>query len=156
MPASCPYDNKQVKYIRFLYVLLSLFWIVLIILYRLFPTRNLIEIFILSLPLIIFLISGSCLKGITPNVEKFLFKSSLLTIGLLMVVPLLNWIKDGKGDKAFFIKLTGTAVIFSMIPLIDVWVGENKIGIVKHLKSGFQTMSICLMIYALFIKILHY
>ena len=84
------------------------------------------------------------------------FQSNYFAFGLLIVVPLLTWLsKDYVGNRQKFINILIAALILAMLGLLDVWVTKKWLSTVKHTKSVLQTMSLILIIYALYIYYLH-
>jgi len=145
------YNNNQIINIRRVYLFALIGWIILIALYKLIPPSDVIEAIILFLPVLVFIISYVSVPEITYKVEKYMFKANLLTLGLLVALPLLNWIYTNHNEnRALFIKLAATAIIFSMVTLIDVWVPRDHLPVVKHIKSVLQTMAITLLIFGLY------
>lgn len=145
------YTQNQIKMIRWVYFFAIIGWLFLIFWYQLFPPLDFIEAGILVLPLMVFLISYSSIPHITEQVEGYMFKANLLTLGLLIALPLLNWAYSNfNGNRVLFIKLAATAIIFSMLTLIDVWVPHRFLPLEKHIKSILQTSAITLLIFALY------
>ena len=148
----CPcYDNDQTTGIKRVYLFALIGWIILIITYKLIPPHDAIEIAILFVPIVVFLISYISIPKITYKVERYMFKANLLTLGLLVALPLLNWVNTNRNEnRTLFIKLAATAIIFSMLTLIDVWVPCEYLPVVKHIKSVLQTSAITLLIFGLY------
>lgn len=147
---SC-YSKPQVIKVKWVYLLGLIGWIVLIFLYRLVPPMDGVETAILLLPVIVFTVSYMNIPTVTYSVEKYMFKANLLTLGLLVVLPLLTWVNARfNKNRALFIKLAATAIIFSMITLIDVWIPHDYLPVVKHIKSVLQTTAITLLIFGLY------
>lgn len=151
-PKDAPcYNNNQTTNVQRVYLLGLIGWIILIILYKLVPTSDFIEIIILFIPIFVFSVSYMSVPNITYRIEKYMFKANLLTIGLLVALPLINWGYTGSDkNRTIFIKLAATAIIFSMITLIDIWVPAKFLPIIKHVKSVFQTSAIVLLIFGLY------
>lgn len=143
--------QNQSFYIRLIYVINLLFWIYLLYYYNLFYTNNIVETIIIFIPIILFILAIISANCITSNVESFMFRTNLLTVGLLVTLPLLTWIADKfDGDKKTFFHISATAIILSMFTMIDIWVPENYLCMIKHFKSGIQTIAIMLLIYAIY------
>ena len=115
------------------------------------PTSDLVEAVILYIPVIVFLISYMSAPNVTHQVENFMFQADLLTLGLLVALPLIQWSQIGSSkNQTTFIKLATIAIILSMLTLIDVWVSHEYLYIVKHLKSIVETIVIVILIYGLY------
>ena len=146
-------DNSRDKcfYIRLIYILAIILWIFLIFVLSLYRTGWL-GYLILSLPIIAFLIGFYNISSITEEVEVELFSSNYWSIGLMIVIPLLVWLdREYKGDKKWFSYIFVTAVIFSTLSLLDVWLPRDWLSINRHVSSILQTMSIVLLVFALYV-----
>jgi len=147
---SC-YTHSQKKTVRWVYLLGLIAWIVLVSLYGLIPSCDAVETLIVFIPVVVFTISYLNIPNINRKVEKYMFKANLLTLGLLVVLPLITWVNARyTKTRVLFIKLTATAIILSMITLIDVWVTHEYLPVVKHIKSVLQTAAITLLIFGLY------
>jgi hypothetical protein len=80
-----------------------------------------------------------------------MLKANLLTLGLLIALPLINWARDASPEsKEMFMKIAATAIILSLLTLIDWWVNKKYIYLLKHTKSIFQTYAIVLLMIGLY------
>ncbi len=144
------YGRKKVRNIRILYILACVAWTILIFSIGLYETK-LGGFIILSIPYFVFFSGYYEANLLTPEVEDDNFQSNYLSIGLLIVLPLLTFINGSfKGNRNKFVAIMILALILTMLSLIDVWVPEQYISYVRHVKSIFQTLSIILLIYALY------
>lgn len=146
------HDDKQIFQLRVVYTIFMFLWTYIAFSLGLFSkVCNWVEWLILLLPIFIFSIGFFSVPDISHQVEGFMFRANLLTLGLLVALPLLNWMNERyQGDKLLFMKLISIAIIFSMLTLIDVWVPHRFLPIIKHIRSALQTISITLLIYVLF------
>lgn len=145
------YEKHQHRILQILYVCAIIVWILLTICYGINPPKDFCETLILLIPIICFIIAFTFIHTITESVEAMMLKANLLTIGLLVALPLINWTKETSVEnKTLFIKLAATAIILSLITLIDWWVPKKYIYIQKHIKSIFQTFAIVLLIFGLY------
>lgn len=144
---------RRAKVITTIYMVAIIFWIFLMLSLGLVKTQNMsiLHVFIFVIPLAIFVFGIMNSKVITVEVEDELFTADYLPFGLIIVIPLLTWIsKDYKGDKRMFINTVIVAIILSMISVLDIWVAPKNLFAVKHSKSALQTMSIALIVFAMF------
>lgn len=144
---------RRSRMIVIIYVVGIILWIILILALDLFTTGKLtlISFFIILIPIAIFAFGIYNSKSITVEVEDELFVADYLPFGLIIVIPLLTWIsKDYKGDKRQFINITIVAIILSMLSILDVWVAPKNLFAIKHIKSVLQTMSIALIVFAVY------
>lgn len=145
------YSSEQIDWIRNVYLAGILFWVILIIGIGLFPANNVIEVLILIIPVIIFLVAWKSVPHISNEVERFMFQANILTLGLIIALPILTWVyKKSKQNKTIFLSLIGTAIIFSILALLDVWVPHKFLPVIHHIKSVLRTYALILFIFALY------
>ena len=108
-------------------------------------------IFIL-LPLVVFAINYANLNNITYETENQMFKGNFLSFGFLITVILLNWNSPlGSQDKSKFFRLLVVAFILLMVSLVDVWVDDKSMSVIKHIKTSLHTVSLTLLALALYL-----
>jgi len=145
------YSEEQAEWIQNIYFIGILFWIILIIGLKIFPTNNIVEFLILLVPIVLLLISFKSIPHISDVVENFMFQANILTLGLLVAFPILTWIyKRSKINRGLFLSIIGTAIIFSVLSLFDVGVPHKFLPLVKHVKSILQTFALALFIFAIY------
>lgn len=153
---STPYDDSKVFYIRLTIILAIVLWVFLIVYIELYKTDGL-GMIILMIPIVIFLISYVSAPYLDEETEELLFDINFLTVGLIILIPLLTWIgKNDIEDRKRFITLSIIAIIFAVLSLLDVWVPKYWVTIVRHVKSCFEVISATLMIYAIYTYHLHH
>lgn len=148
-----PGDDKSKIHnsVQWVYIIAIVLWIILIIMLRLYEKNDWLCWIMIIIPIILFIIGYINAKDITPDVEGSVFQSDYLSLGLIIIVPLLTWInKDYGGDRRRFIAILVSAVILNLISMIDLWLPARWLSVVKHAKSVLQTMSVFLIIYALY------
>ena len=145
------YDPSTSNKVFWCYIIAILLWILLIYLLRLYIKADFIVWLVLLIPVVLFAIGAYNANKITIEVESSVFQNNYLSLGLLIVIPLLTWIsKDFAGDKKRFISVLILAVILNVIAMIDIWVTRDNLSVVKHVKSIIQTMASVLIVYALY------
>jgi MFS family permease len=144
------YHSVQVKWIKWIYLIAIVLWLVICFLLKLLPGRDWIEWGIIALPIALFALGWFFADEISEEVENYMFKTNVLTLGLIIAMPLLNWVADRHSNRRQFTEIMAVAIILSMITLLDVWVGHDKLCIVRHAESALQTMAITLLIFALY------
>ena len=129
------HNEKIVYYIRLVYIAGLVLWFAILHYLKLYKPDG-YAILILCIPIVSFIIGFSNASSLTGEIEDELFKSNYLSVGLLLVLPLLTWInKDYKGDKKRFTKILVLAIITTMLSMIDLWLSEEYLSIIKHAKS---------------------
>lgn len=141
-----PYSYCTVYWIRAVYILAIIIWVLLICYFRLYITP---AAFVLWLPVIVFAIGLTQMDKVSVEVEKDMFKTSLLSVGLILALPLLGWMsRDYSGDRGHYVSIIILAMVISLLTLIDVWVEKKWLPVYKHYRSCLQTMALTLLIYA--------
>lgn len=145
------HDTHNVWYIRVTYVMAVMLWVIVIYVLKLYQT-TVLGWCILFIPLIVFVISFGSASYLTVDVEDKLFQYNYLTIGILLVLPLITWItRDFAGDTKRLIGICVVAIVFAMLSMIDIWVTREWLSVVKHIKSVFQTMALTLLIFTFYL-----
>ena len=145
------YKEQQIKRLKILYLLSSCVWIYIIYKFDLMKhVSSSIDSLILLVPIVVFLVSILFMEDVTERVEKYMMKANFLTIGLIIALPLLNWIRDNSASKVLMTKLIATGIILSMLGIVDIWIPDDWLCFVKHVKSIFHTIAIILLIYGLY------
>lgn len=149
-PPSESTPPNKVIYLQLIYVVAILFWIFLLAILELYKT-DILGAVILAIPFVIFIFGYYNSHVITKDVEDNVFQANYLSIGLLIMLPLMTWInRDYQGDKRRFTSILVLALILIMVSLLDVWVATEWLPIVKHCKSVLQTTALVMLIYALY------
>jgi len=144
------YSQEKITYVKILYIVFIIIWLILIYIFKLFIADYLGWI-IITIPIVIFLFGYINANKLTSDVENEVFQANYLSIGLLVVLPLLTWMnKDYNGDKKQFTSILVFALIITMCSMFDIWIGIQWLSLIKHLRSCLQTMSLTLLIYALY------
>jgi hypothetical protein len=144
------YTQEQIDLVQWVYIIALVFWIFIICIFGLYDT-DVPGWVILSIPLVVFFTGYSNAHHLTVEVEHENFQSNYFTIGLVLILPLLTWVKkEYHGDSERFIRILIFAIIVILLSLLDVWVEKKYLSVAKHAKSVLQTLAITLIIYALY------
>ena len=136
--------------IRATYLLAFLAWGVVIYTLELY-TCDLIGWLILMLAPLSFLLGYYNVLFLTATDEMELFTANYLSLGLVIVLPLLSWMsKDYGGNRQKFVAILILALILTMLSLVDFWTSRPWQSLVKHIKSILQTGALILLMYALY------
>lgn len=84
-----PYTEPTVLSVRVAYVLMAILWIFLVVVVLKIFQSDWIGMCILSIPLFIYLLGFINANRVTPEVEKTMFDINYLSLGLLIILPLL-------------------------------------------------------------------
>ncbi len=155
------YCALRIKTVRAWYVFVSVLWISLLT--ALQVTRYLRDTtfaWIAMLPLVVFTLAFASAENLDTETEAALMRYNTLTLGLVIVLPLLTWISDrfsGRGiQRKQYIGILVTALVFAMLALVDVWVPQRWMSLETHVRSSLQTMSLGLLIIALYLFYLYH
>lgn len=144
------YDKKTVKYIQYIYIIGLFLWIAL--LYVLDILSSPISYILAIIPAIIFAINFSHISNLSCQIEKEMFKGNFLSFGFLITVILINWKSDlNPADKQNIFKILVIAFVLLMFSLIDIWVCQKQLSIIKHVRTILQTLSITLLALSLYL-----
>lgn len=144
------YPADQVFNIRIAYLIGIIFWILLIYVLGI-QICDIITLIIFLIPFFAFGITCWNLGGVTVGTEKRLCTINCLTIGLFLVISLVTWSHDKHGEDTRIFRIAVVAIILGIITLIDVWVSPNWILFVMHVRSILNVLSMCLIIYCLYL-----
>lgn len=145
-----PHDVKT--NIETVYIISSIVWIVLIFSLGLWTHDDIIVWLILLLPLVVFAINYLSVGEFACQTEDQMLKGNFLSFAFIVAVVLINWNSPFDSQhRTEFYKILITAFILLMISLIDLWVGEKKMFVVKHIKTSLHTASLALLALALYL-----
>lgn len=149
----CDKYNCDIKEsIKWVYIIAFVGWIVLTIVLGLWKPNDLIAWLILLLPPVVFIINYLSVGEFSCKMEDQMFRGNFLSFGFLVAIILINWNSPlGRHNKIEFFKILIVAFILLMISLVDIWVGENKMAVVKHIKTSLHTASLTLLALALYL-----
>jgi hypothetical protein len=145
------YPDAISNVLFYIYIVAILIWIVLIIALRLYEGLDFIGWLILLIPLVLFALAASKIRHITYDVERYIFKNDYLSVGTVIVVPILIWLASNyRGDRQRYIRILITAIIFALLAILDCWIPRKWLPVERHIKTILQTFSIVLIIFALY------
>lgn len=144
-------NMNTVRSLKIIYILSIIIWLVIILLFRLYNT-DIVGLIILMIPFVTFTIGYYMSHLVTKEVERSLFQTNFITVGLIVILPLLTWInKDFTGDRGQFVSVLVLAIILMLLSILDVWVPEGCwLSVARHIRSVLQTMSLILVIWCFY------
>jgi hypothetical protein len=145
-----PKTKESYQLIRKTFMIGILLWTILVFSLDLYPT-NMVEFLILCIPYILFLINFTFTEDLVDESENDVIASNYISLGILLVIPLLSWIKqdDTITNLSKFIKIALVSIVLSLLSLIDFWIPKKSVVFMKSLRSIFSTISIVLIVYAI-------
>ncbi len=88
------------------------------------------------------------------NPEEADFTSETLTLGILSLIPLIVWTHDKELTHGIDIIVSVlVSMSLGVISLIDIWIKQKNVILIRHIRSILQTMSLSLLVYALVLLI---
>jgi ABC-type branched-subunit amino acid transport system permease subunit len=146
------YDGEIANRIRMVYIIGAILWLVLIFFLGLWTKQDIMVWLFLFLPLIVYGINYLSLGEFTCNMEDQMFRGNFLSFGFIVAILLIHWDSPlDNPDGLEFFKILITAFILLMLSLLDIWVGEWKMPIVKHIKTSLHTASLSLLALSLYL-----
>ena len=146
------YDCETKNSIETLYIVASITWLVLTVVLGLWKHDDILLWTILLIPLLVFAINYFNLEEFPLQMENQMLKGNLLSFAFIVAIILIHWNSPfDKGARTEFYKILITAFVLLMISLLDLWVGEKKMLIVKHIKTSLHTASLSLLAVALYL-----
>lgn len=139
-------SNKRKIWIINIYIFGIIFWFFLVTILKLYTSPAAV---VLWLTPIVFLIGMNNASALNSDVENEIFSTSFFGIGLIVAISILAWIKELDGVTSKSIAVLLLAMIFSLIPHIDLWLPKKWMTVYKHLRSVFQTYSVVLFTFVL-------
>lgn len=139
-------SNSLIYWTRIVYLIFILLWLLVIIWLQLY-NYGILVIILLFIPVIVFASGYLFAHQFTPKDEESVFEASFLAIGLLVLMPLVNWMKDDYvGSKKELIRLIFVAVVLTLLSVLDIWLPKRLMRINKHIRLCLETMAVTLFI----------
>src|SRR5581483_10863534 len=108
------YESHIATTVKWLYILSIVLWIILVLLFC-FNRTTIFGYMILAIPIVIYIIGVFNASGATVESEDNVFACNYLSIGLLVVLPLLTWLdKKENVNKTIIIEAMIIAIILCM------------------------------------------
>ena len=142
-----PHDADVVSSIRLVYILAIIVWTGIIFA---FGFHRMKAKFLLLIPYILFGIAIFNACKLETKVERVMFQTTFLSVGLILAIPLLTWTsQDYKGDKKQFVNIIIMSVVFSSFSMYDLWVSRKWLPLYYHIRSSFQVIGLTLLVFGL-------
>lgn len=147
----CCFSDEHMFLIRLIYTLAILFWI--FFLYYLgigeYFKCNFLGIFLLALPIIIFLFNVYHIRKIKYSFEKYLMRGNVLYVAFIAIGIFMNWETFKMKTPLLFYKIIYASLIMLALSVLDFWYEDFMICI--YLKTVFQTLAVTLLLLALYL-----
>ena len=129
------------------YLIGFLVW-VLILFYLEIEPRSPFEIIFILIPVVLFAVAIWYAGAITPHCEAFMLKDAVNNNLLTLALPIFIAATSTVDDCPKFLRLILFAAGLSFIGYYDVWISDEWLAVVKHLRSICQVMAISLLLLA--------
>lgn len=143
-----PYSSNVINQLFYIYIAAIIFWILIVILLKIYG--NIVGIFFMFIPIILYSISIVNLKYDAVNPEDANFSGEMIVLGLFALLPILTWTHDKALPHSNEVVVDVLlAMIIGTSALYDVWIPTKNVIIVRHIRSILQVASIALLSYGL-------
>jgi len=147
------YGVNKTRRIQITYLIAVIIWVLICVLFGLHQT-DFFGIIILTIPIGIFFINFINAPYLTVNTETTLHCINYISIGLIIIVPLITLTRNSssyRGNRDKVIMVVVLAMIFAILSVLNVWVRPKWVSIVRHIHSVFRTYTLTLLLYAVYI-----
>lgn len=142
--------------IRLVYIIATVVWLVLVFFFGLIKP-DLVIIFFLLIPVIVYAINFTFLCKTTCHVEDQMFRSNFLYFAFIVAIILFSWNKSlNRDQKGNLFAIVVLALILLMISMVDIWLQVEDMPIIKHIRTTLHTASLALLALALYIFYIYY
>lgn len=150
-PCNIKYSKNTITNVEIVCIISLLLWVVLIVVLGL-VRDDFIMLLLLLIPPIVFLINFWSVDDFTCATENQMLRGNFLSVAFLVAIILINWNTPvSNHNKTEFFKILITAFILLMISLVDLWVDEETMSVIKHIKTSLNTASVILLAIALYL-----
>ena len=92
------------------------------------------------------------MDGFKCHMEDEMFDGNFLYFGFAIVVILVNWKSPIEHSEMLeFFRIIVVAFVLLMISLIDFWVDEDRMSVVKHFRTALETAALSLLAISLYL-----
>lgn len=145
---NCCYDSQTLRNLRFLYAMAICLWVVILNGCGISRKISTISLSIMFFPIALMILAMANLHKITKTIEEYNSKANYISLGLIVAIPLLSWIKTQKETENRAYEKTSMVlfVMLIMITPMDVWVSEKDQAYVVHIKSICQIFVLAILV----------
>jgi len=149
------YTPQVVRQVRIFYIVAVLVWLLLVYLLGLF-SHGWGGILIAIIPVVVAVIAFIQCPYLESAREEDIMRANFLSLGLIVAISLFAILeKSYLGERRTFAAVVLLAVVASLISLMYVWVGPKYLSLTRHFKSYMQTISVTLLIYAVYLYFIY-
>lgn len=143
------YTLEEIRRIRNVYLIGIMVWI--FIAWIICIPSTCIEVIILLVPVVLFFLDYINLPDIEQETEDAVFADNYLSISLLVVIPFFTNTMGSKPREPRILSIVIFAIGLLLLSILDIWVPRSYLGMVKHIKTMFQTSGLILVLFALYL-----
>ena len=152
------YEDEVKIAIQALYLLAIFVWVVFILYFEIDKEMDIVVLFFLSIPIILYIISFFSVNILTRESQEGVLNANYLSFGFLIVIIMINWNSPNKDliDHSNFLKLILIAFILIMLSMLDIWVSEKWLPLVIHIRTIILTAALVILSMSLYILYLNH
>lgn len=147
------YEDEVKVVIQAVYLLAIFLWIIFILYFEIYKELDIIIMFFLAIPIILYIISFFNVNALTRDSQEGVLNDNYLYFGFLIVIVMINWNSPNKElvNNSNFLKLILIAFILMMLSMLDVWVNEKWLSVVIHIRTILLTAALVILSMSLYV-----
>lgn len=147
------YEDDVKVVIQAVYLLAIFLWVVFILYFEIYKEMDLIILFFLTIPIILFIVSFFSVNILTRDSQDGVLNGNYLTFGFLIVIIMINWNSPNKEliNNSNFLKLILIAFILIMLSMLDIWVSEKWLSLIIHIRTILLTAALVILSMSLYV-----
>ena len=144
-------NDDEIKVLYGLYTGLILFWIWVAWITGMMK-MSIASVLLFTFPILMFLLAMWSADKETEKSSEHFFRENRLALGLVIIGPILALFGKGyTGCPRLFAMAVMISIVLNLASLIDIWVPDDYVYLLRHIKSALQTMSITMIVYAIYL-----
>lgn len=147
------YEDDVKVVIQAVYLLAIFLWVVFILYFEIYKEMDLIILFFLAIPIILFIVSFFSVNVLTRDSQEGVLNANYLSFGFLIVIIMINWNSPNKElvNNSNFLKLILIAFILMMLSMLDIWVSEKWLTLIIHIRTILLTAALVILSMSLYV-----
>lgn len=141
------YTEKQIFWIKSIYIIFIIIWVILIAYFKLYTENASIVLFI---PPILFILAFFNVEYIDHECSNEVLQTSFIFVGIIFALPLLKWLSKFEHiniEKT--VNVIVLAIMLLMFSYLHLFISFEVSVIWRHCRSCLEVMAVTLFIYTL-------